>query len=406
LTVYNAFMRPIFCCFVFVTIAGARNLTPAWVELGPDGRNVARIVVEAGDSCPSLTADGRPLAMQRRAPVPDQFQPACEAVIPVNTQSLTLGARKLKLPRTPDGVVVFGDTGCRVTKTQLQACDDPMAWPFLRNARTIAQERPDLIVHVGDYLYREEACPDRAKGCAGPHGDTWATWKADFFDPAAPALQAAPWVFTRGNHEKCARSWQGWFYYLDPRPFHATCTEQSDAWIAQSGTLRIGVMDSALVGNRDTAQAPYVARMAAQLTRLSGHVDWISVHHPFWAYLLGITPTVPLAAAWDQAKPEGIRLIVSGHIHLFEFLGFAGEHPNQLMAGTGGTNLENVPNQQGLAGVTVFGAPVSSGGSRHDFGHTELHRGKDGWALDLMELDGTKAFSCALPDLGDARCGK
>jgi predicted phosphodiesterase len=344
--------------------------------------------------------------MQRREPVPGGFEPACEAAIPPGVQSLEFGAQRLKLPRTPNRVAVFGDTGCRVTTAELQACNDPMAWPFLRNARDIAKENPDLIVHVGDYLYREDRCPDAAKGCAGPHGDNWATWKADFFDPAAPALEASPWVFTRGNHENCGRAWRGWFYYLDPRRFDGTCTEQSDAWIAQSGTLRIGVMDSALVKNGDKPDAKYVARMAEQLSRVSGHADWISVHHPFWAYLPSSTRTASLAAAWDQARPEGIRLIVSGHIHVFEFLGFRGGHPSQLVAGTGGTNLETVSIQQQLAGVTVFGAPVSSGGSRHEFGHTELRRVRDGWALELMELDRSKAFSCRLPDRGDAQCGK
>jgi hypothetical protein len=402
-------MRLLLFCFLFVTIAGARNLTPAWLELGPDGRNVARVVVEAGDACPVLIADGGQLATERRIPVPQGFQPVCEAAIPPNTASLTFGDQKLTLPRTPDTVAVFGDTGCRVTKTQLQACNDPMAWPFLRNMRTIAKARPDLIVHVGDYLYREDACPDRAKGCAGPHGDNWPTWKADFFDPAAPALAAAPWVFTRGNHESCQRSWRGWFYYLDPRPFDGRCTEQSDAWIAQSGMLRIGVMDSALIANRDTAAAPYVPRMARQLSRLSHHADWISVHHPFWAYLPGAMPTAPLAAAWEKSHPAGIRLILSGHIHLFEFLGFGSGHPSQLVAGTGGTRLLDVPIQQHLAGETVFGAPVNSGESRHEFGHTELHRGKQGaagWTLDLMELDGSKALSCRLPDQGNPQCAQ
>ena len=403
-------MRAVFCCIAFVTILSARNLTPAWVELGPDGQNLARIVVEMGDACPSLTADGRALPMQRREPVPDGFQPACEAAIPVNTKSLKLGEQNLKLPATPESVVVFGDTGCRVKAKELQACNDPMAWPFPHNAQRIAKEKPDLIVHVGDYLYREDACPDAAQGCAGPHGDNWPTWNADFFAPAAAALEAAPWAFTRGNHETCTRSWRGWFYYLYPAPFTGTCTEQSEAWIAQSGTLRIGVLDSSRVGNTDTESASYIPQMASQLTGLSRHVDWVSVHHPFWAYLPGSTPTIPLAAGWNQAKPEGVRLIVSGHMHVFEFLAFSAGHPSQLVAGNGGTNLETVPIEQRLAGETLFGAPVNSGESRHDFGHTELHRVKKGeskgWRLDLMELNGSRAFSCTLPDNGDAHCGK
>ncbi len=103
-------------------------------------------------------------------------------------------------------------------------------------------------------------------------------------------------------------------------------------------------------------------------------------------------------------------MIVSGHIHVFEFLGFSPGHPHQLVAGNGGTNLEKDPIPRRIAGQTLFGAPVNSGESRHDFGHTELHRIRKGeskgWTLDLMELDGSKAFSCMLPDKGDAHCGK
>ena len=58
---------------------------------------------------------------------------------------------------------------------------------------SVAAAKPDLVIHVGDYVYRESACPPRDQGCKGsPYGDDWATWKADFFAPAAPALLAAP----------------------------------------------------------------------------------------------------------------------------------------------------------------------------------------------------------------------
>jgi hypothetical protein len=44
---------------------------------------------------------------------------------------------------------------------------------------------------------------------ATPVGDNWDAWNADFFTPAAQLLTAAPWVFSRGNHEDCGRSWRG-----------------------------------------------------------------------------------------------------------------------------------------------------------------------------------------------------
>ncbi len=53
-------------------------------------------------------------------------------------------------------------------------------------------------------LRGETPCPEGA--CAGsPFGDRWLTWKAEVFDPARSLLEAAPWVFARGNHEDCKR---------------------------------------------------------------------------------------------------------------------------------------------------------------------------------------------------------
>ena len=56
--------------------------------------------------------------------------------------------------------------------------------------------KPDLVIHVGDYYYRENACPPN-KGCAdSPFGDHWPTWQAELFDPAGFVDIAPPggWV--------------------------------------------------------------------------------------------------------------------------------------------------------------------------------------------------------------------
>ncbi len=48
-----------------------------------------------------------------------------------------------------------------------------------------------------------------------PNPDKWTNWRDDFFRPAARLLVAAPWLFSRGNHELCSRGGPGWFYLLD-----------------------------------------------------------------------------------------------------------------------------------------------------------------------------------------------
>ena len=130
-----------------------------------------------------------------------------------------MGCRFPLLPNEIKQIVVIGDTGCRLKGTFTQDCNDPVKWPFAVVARLAAARRPDLVIHVGDYHYRETACPDTQPGCAGsPHGDNWAVWQKDFFNPAAPLLAAAPWVLVRGNHELCSRGGHGWFRLLDPHP--------------------------------------------------------------------------------------------------------------------------------------------------------------------------------------------
>jgi len=66
--------------------AAAESLTPVWIELGPAKQVLARVVVRSGSDCPVLDADGKPLAMRLRLPVPPNFEPACEALVSEGTQ--------------------------------------------------------------------------------------------------------------------------------------------------------------------------------------------------------------------------------------------------------------------------------------------------------------------------------
>lgn len=392
-------MRLIFCCAVIASLARAALLTPVWVELGADGQVLARVVVDSAADCPLLETDGKPLPMSARAGAPDQFKPACEATVPPNTNTLRWNGRKLPLPKTPRNIAVIGDTGCRVKGSAIQNCEDATAWPLKAVAQRISKASPDLIIHVGDYLYRESPCPNPSEGCEGPYGDNWLTWNADFFTPVSSALGAAPWAFSRGNHETCSRAYKGWFYYLYPGPFPASC-EDSKPYVAQSGQLHIGMLDSASTVDGGGETQAQLQRIAADLGALSGKVDWIADHHPFWGFSAGASGSnaavsgETLEPAWQEAKPQGIRLILSGHVHLFEFVVGSGDRPNQLIAGDGGTQLD--------AGIS--GAAVSAGTVEHDFGFTQLQRASAAWNLTLKNSRGTPLVHCALPDSGPASC--
>src|SRR5215207_4925072 len=139
----------------------AHSLPPAWLEFGPDGRLIARVIVE--NECPKLFVDGFDVGMTQRVPASDAFPVvACEATVPFGTAAASILDQELPLPDGPvRRIAVIGDTGCRVNdwEKKYQACNDPESWPFAQVAETIAEWDPDLIVHVGDYLYRESPCP-------------------------------------------------------------------------------------------------------------------------------------------------------------------------------------------------------------------------------------------------------
>jgi hypothetical protein len=133
-------------------------LTPVWVEAGEGGRAIARVVVNKASDCPVLIADGASRPMPVRQPVPDGLRPACETVLPTGTKSATVNGQALALfTPNPNRIVVIGDTGCRIKGPRVQDCNDPAMWPFETVAGRAASSKPDLVLHVGDYVYREDA---------------------------------------------------------------------------------------------------------------------------------------------------------------------------------------------------------------------------------------------------------
>ncbi|MGD1091840.1 MAG: metallophosphoesterase [Bryobacteraceae bacterium] len=392
-------------CFLLAgcRIANAQPLTPAWVELGASGA-LARIIVNRPQDCPSIQIDGRRSTMSLREPVPDGLRPACEFAVPPGAQSASVEGQALVLPRAnPSHIVVFGDTGCRIKGERVQDCNDPAKWPFQTVATQAASEKPQLMIHVGDYLYRESPCPAGSESeCGGtPAGDNWEAWKADFFTPAAKLLAAVPWAFSRGNHETCDRSWRGWFYYLDPRPFKAFCERYSQPYLIKLGAFELAMIDSAPV-IEDQLDQEQVDEYARQLESLHVANAWLVAHHPFWGFKAGADDgpprpiSVPLAAAWEKAKPSGIHLVLAGHIHLFELVRFDRGRPPQIVAGDGGTDLA-MPIRTSMNGSQVHGASVVTSGSEHEFGYTMFTKESAGWTLTLKSRSGNALFTYQLP---------
>jgi Calcineurin-like phosphoesterase len=380
------------------------------VELGDNGKAVVRIVVTSAQDCPAILVDGTSTPMSLRPNMPAGLRPACELTLPASVKAASVNGRPLILPKSdPLRVIAIGDTGCRIKGGQIQACNDPALWPFRQVASSAATEKPNLIIHVGDYLYRESPCPETsATMCGGsPAGDNWDAWNADFFAPAAELLAAAPWVFSRGNHEDCNRSWRGWFYYLDPRPWDGTCLQYSAPYLIKLGKFQLAIMDSSATKENDLDEEQ-VGVFAAQLASLHPENAWLATHYPFWGFNSDARggPPKPLVAAleaaWEKATPVGYSLILSGHVHLFEYVSVDHGRPPQIVAGDGGTQM-SVPIQASLKGVQIRGASVIGGKSRQQFGYTMLSREGSDWHLELKNRERGVLVSCTAPGSSE-RC--
>ena len=373
----------------------------AWLQYAADGEPHARAVV--GDAvCPALTVDGRAVRMTERARKEAQFDDTvCDAPVEANAKRIRVGDRELPAPaHDPRTIVVLGDTGCRLNGTISQACDDPAEWPFPVTARSIAAAHPDLIVHVGDYLYRESACPLTVRCAGSPHGDDAPAWYADFLTPAAPMFASAPLLLMRGNHEECDRNGPGWFRYLDPRGSTA-CAEATDPYEVDLGDLRLVGFDSAVAEDRKVTadrsaiyrrQFAETAKMAARPDTRAGRARpvplqrWFVTHRPPYTNDDERTAMGDALARFDA--------VLAGHIHFFGAMNVASQPP-LLINGEGGTKLD--PNYAPLLGLAIgdLHAEGRPFGSSH-FGFAVYTRHGNEWTVSLRDVDGTERTRCTL----------
>lgn len=390
------------------------DLPPAWLQFGIDGRLTARAIVTL--SCPPIMLDGRDTPMTVRAESTEDFPVvACEATVPFGVTSATILGQVLPLPDGPiERIAVIGDTGCRLDdwEKKYQACNDPASWPFAQVAASVAAWDPDLIIHVGDYLYRESPCPSSGFDCVGsPYGDNWATWSADYFVPASSLLGIAPWVLMRGNHETCDRNPAGWFRFLDPRSYSETCERFTEPYIVPVNGLTLAVIDSAEAA--DTKASPdedaEYARQFDVLGRQAPEGSWLVTHRPVRGILEFKDGDVEVQnAAFEASSGAAIKgvyaLVLSGHIHLAEAIAFESDskRPPQIIAGNSGTALDEIS----LATPTIpdFGDPTIEDVELFaSFGFLTIEPAGNAWLAVQRNAAGQPLVDCIL-ETPDLRC--
>ncbi len=438
----------LFSCTVQAQTPMAGSTPIAYVVLGENGGAVARVLTE-DTQCPLIRFDAQEVRMNVRAApaslplrstrsAPEDSKSSmfplltCEKDIPRNTKSAMLGGISLPLPRSViKRIVVIGDTGCRLKKSDAayQACNDSNLYPFARVAAAAADWKPDLVVHVGDLHYRENACPEGNSGCAGsPWGYGWDAWQADFFAPGAALLKAAPLVMVRGNHESCARAGQGWWRMIDPRPLLAgrDCNDAvnddkgdySDPYaVPLGGDAQLIVLDTsnttgAAIPATDIRQLRY-RDMYNKLEKLSQQASYnfAANHHPILGFAAkqnkqGEVTLLPgnqgmqsvFSAINPLLMPPRINALLSGHVHVWQEVSFSSPHPTQFVAGFSGTMEDVVPLPAELppAATPADGAIVEHHSSWvNGFGFMTMERnGPQQWVVKVWDVNGQQRNTC------------
>lgn len=322
----------------------------AWVQQGAGDAASARAILSADvTSCPSITVDGTPHPMSQRTTSPASFTKVrvCEYALSAASPptSLSIGSLTLPPPTTlTDQILVFGDTGCRHKGSDQQDCHgDPTqgAWGFPAISQQAAATEPaaDVILHVGDYLYRENGCDV----C----GYKWSAWQADFFQAAEASglLRKAPWIFVRGNHEDCTRAWHGYFLFVAPGPWtdpswpDSSCPTAVEPYEVVLDELNIYVVDTS---SEDANNAQESYSKVNSMISGSSTDSWLTTHVPVCEDYDcdGDMGQAFAASGLDEASQ--LKWIHVGHIHLFEQIDAkAGDdpHPPQTITGGSGTEL-------------------------------------------------------------------
>lgn len=361
---------------LFVAVAagaGAALLVPSnkadtivWTQFGFGDRPmlIARALIGKGGDCPTIEIDGQRGTMQLRDDARSAvFGRLCEAKRPLDDAldvRIRQGSTVLldqHVTRQPASVLMLGDSGCRVTSFFDQVCSDERKWPFGRVAAAAVRQPAGLILHLGDYYYRETPCKGSSAPCIpGPYGDTEAAWRADFFTPARDLLAKAPWIFTRGNHEDCLRGGFGWHYYFSESA--AACDlVHPPAHIAFKGWSLVDfdsahTQDRYAVGPLNQSWVDLAAKLGAQ--RPAGGPVLLATHEPGYFTCTdddtgervpcragSIAALGGVRAIADAVRDTGARtLLFSGHIHAFQVLDT--QAMTQVIVGIGGANPDKV----------------------------------------------------------------
>jgi len=269
-------------------------------------------------------------------------------------------------PSQPQGqvhkVVLLGDTGCRLKESlqggSYQDCADLKKWPFRQVADQIAAEKPNLVVHLGDYHYREKCSKgELCQKLGAMTGYGFVPWRLDFWEPIAGILQKkTPWIIVRGNHEDCERAHEGYlrFFHSGQRTAGQACVETEETQFLRWGTLLVVNVDSSAVSDLPDLNPAHQKEWATRWDQVAKRIQsdradgvktvWLVTHKP----ILGVAPVkgvylpvnINLRDSFLASRAANeVDVIFGGHVHNSHLV-VAEKGPLQIVSGNGGTQLD------------------------------------------------------------------
>ncbi|WP_299495166.1 metallophosphoesterase [uncultured Shewanella sp.] len=400
--------------YPFLNIFAIQPHSSAWLQCTSKGLELRALYpikdLNSVQTCSQIMIDARPVTMQIRATATKDYPSlVCSALIPSSVRQVKRHTHIFTIHSQPiERIILLGDTGCKVDDNEhiYQSCNNPSLWPFQLIASEIAKLKPHLIIHTGDYIYREAPCPIDNNGCLNtPYGHNQATWNADWFTPATPMLNTAPFIFLRGNHETCPRAGEGWFRYLAPRHYITQCVENTAPWFTAFSQFTLSMLDTANIKNHH--KKALTPLFTEQLNTINAYAKqdptiatWIISHRPFWSYgtnlanSVGESKTKTLQKAVKKSPLiESIDLIISGHLHFSQFIDFKGARPTQIIAGNGGSDLAvfaKTPN-------SIDGLAINVQKVRNEYGFIVMDKMKQNhWIVSIRDIVGDELVKCTL----------
>lgn len=308
-------------------------------------------------------------------------------------------------------IAIIGDTGCRIkegkNRSDYQDCSDKKAWPFPVVMDSLKKEKPDFIIHLGDYHYRESckkgaACEKMSKSI----GYGWSPWRDDFFIPAKTMLTSTPWIFVRGNHEDCKRAHIGYNRTLTNSDSFDLCSDFESTDFIQIQDLLIVNVDSSTVSENIDPDKNTEKMWLNRFKEIENRIDqlkpkqvWLITHKPF-AGLAGfgkaLAPTNPNLKTYlvKSTLAPKINLIFSGHIHVSQIINPT-TGPMQFVLGNGGSALYDLSEGLKVANLKEMGLESVQIGSAK-FGYALIKKSSNGLKIDFKDENGKLDKSCQI----------